>query len=554
MARVWNDMMRQRITRRLLLQGAGGAALGASAIAVVGCGGGNGGGGAATPGTGSPAAQGTPKPGGILHYRQEVGYANFNPFGPGISALVQGLFVGYALYDHLWFVPTDTGEVVPFLGTEFEVSEDGRQITVTMGEAVFWDKPPVNGRDVRASDVKASIERFAEQIPFGFSWLQQVMDHIEAPDERTVVFYQKRPWAWFFTASNAGSPITSSIVPVEIVDDDDTLDTNPIGSGKWMLAGHDAGTNVKIRKFPNWREPGRPYLDGVDFVYAPDDLLAQTAFRAKDLDFIQGLNNIELKDMEDSFGDEIVTSSDLSRSYKCLMLKNEPPFDDPEVRRGINLALNREEIRQVLNLGDGEFCGPVPPAHRKYVLEEDDPDLLEYFRFDPQEAKDVLTAAGFPFDQEFTLKYSNFADAPDLADVVGAQLRAIGMNVNLPGAEDLVAWLSNTLGPGNFQMTSFTHLAYEDPLLPLTFYVAPNQMGYDDADVQAAYDKAAETLDETERIAATKEAQRVLIRKWAPMLNLHSATSFGARWDYLKGTIEGRGSYRLFNSGAWLDK
>lgn len=553
MARVWNEIARQRITRRRLLQGAGGAALGASAIAVVGCGGGKKGGGSATPSGGSPPAEGTPKLGGILKQRQEVGYANFDPFGPGISVLVQGLFAGYALYDHLWFVPTDTGEVVKFLASDIETI-DAQTIRVSMGEAVYWDKPPVNGRDVRASDVKASIDRFAQQIPFGFSWLQQVMDHIETPDERTVVFYQKRPWAWFFTASNAGSPITSSIVPAEIVDDDDTLKTNPIGSGKWMLAGHDAGTNVKLRKFPNWREPGRPYLDGVDFLYAPDDLLAQTAFRAKDIDSIAGLNNIELKDFEDSFGDEIHTSSDLSRSYRCLMLKNEPPFDDPEVRHGINLALNRDEIRQVLDLGDGEFCGPVPPAHKKYVLEEGDPDLQEYFRFDPQEAKDILTAAGFPFDQEFTLKYSNFGDAPALADVIGAQLRAIGLNVNLPGAEDLVAWLSNTLGPGNFQMTSFTHLPYEDPLLPLTFYVAPNQMGYDDPEVQAAYDKAAETLDETERIDATKEAQRVLIRKWAPMLNLESAVSFGARWAYYKGAVTGRGSYGLFNSGAWLDK
>jgi hypothetical protein len=38
------------------------------------------------------------------------------------------------------------------------------------------------------------------------------------------------------------------------------------------------------------------------------------------------------------------------------------------------------------------------------------------------------------------------------------------------------------------------------------------------------------------------------------MLNLHSATSFGARWSYYKGAITGRGSFALFNSGFWLDK
>jgi peptide/nickel transport system substrate-binding protein len=549
---VWNDIARQRITRRRLIQGAGGAALGAASIYAVGCGGGGGDDNNATPGDAPP--EGTPRLGGILHSRQQTGYPNFNPFGPGIAALVQGLFVGFTFYDHLWYVPTDTGETIPFLGTEFEVSEDGTQITVTMGDAVFHDIPPVSGRPVRAGDVKASYERFKEQIPFGFSWLQQILESIEAPDDHTVVFHQNRTWAWFFTSSNAGSPWTSSIVPEEIVGDDDMLNSTPIGSGRWTLAGHDGGTNVRLRKFPNWREPGRPYLDGVDFIYLPEDTLAIANFKAKEIDSIGGLNNVERDDIENSFGDQVVTSSDLGREYRCLMLKNEPPFDDPDVRRGINLALNRDELRQVLNLGDGELCGPLPPAHVKYVLPEDDPDLMEYFRFDPQESKEVLDAAGFPFDQEFTLKYSNFGDAPDLAEVVAAQLRAVGININLPGAEDITAWLSNTLGPGNFQMTSFTHLPYEDPSLPLNFYIEPNQMGYSDPEVQSAFDAAAETLEEAARIEATYEAQRVLIRKYAPMLNLFSPVTHGARWDYYKGTVEGRGSFGLFNSGAWLDK
>jgi ABC-type transport system substrate-binding protein len=552
-ARINDEFMRQRITRRRLIQGAGGTALGAAAIAAVGCGDDGGSGGTRTPGSTAPA-EGTPRLGGILKLRQQVGYPSFNPFGPGINALAQGLFVGFALYDHLFYVPTDTGEVIPFLGTEWEITEDSRDVTVTMGEAVFWDKPPVNGRDVRASDVKASYERFKDQVPLGFSWLQEVLDNIEIPNERTIVFHQNRPWAWFFTSSNAGSPWTSSIIPQEIVDDDDALASDPIGSGKWMLAGHDAGQNVKLRKFPNWREAGRPYLEGVDYLYAPDDTVAQAAFAAKDIDQVLGLNSRELQDFDSRFGDEIVTSSDLSRAYKCLMLKNEPPFDDPEIRRGINLALNRDEFRQVLHLGDGEFCGPLPPAHRTYVLEEDDPDLQEYFRFDPQEARERLDAAGFPFDQEFTLKYSNLSDAPDLADAVAQQLREVDIKINLPGAEDVISWLSNTLGPGDFQMTSFTHLAYEDPSLPLSFYVPPNFMGYDDPDVTEAFNAAAGELDEEARIEATRNAQRVLIEKMSPMLNLYSAITYDARWDYFKGAIDGRGSFGLFNSGAWLDK
>lgn len=529
---------------------AGVAAAGTAGIAWLGCGGADD---DAPPGATPGVDDGTPRPGGIAKLRQTTAYPNFNPFGPGISALTQGLFTGFTIFDHLWYVPTDTGEVIPFLATEIE-TVDAQEIRVTMDEAVFHDRPPVNGRDVRASDVKASVEKFAEQVPFGFSWLQEVFDRIETPDERTVVYFQNRPWAWFFTSSNAGSPITSSILPAETLDREDILNDRPIGSGRWMLDGHDAGTNVRLRKFPNWREPGLPYLDGIDYFFAPDDTLAQSAFAAGDLDNIAGLNRREAEDLERRLGDAIVTSSDLSRSYRCLMLKNEPPFDDPAVRHGINLALDRDQIRQALNLGEGEFSGPLPPAHEAFVLDEDDPDLREYFRHDPNDARARLEAAGFPFDQEFVLKYSNFGDAPDLAAVIGQQLQQVGINVRVPGAEDLTVWLSNTLGPGNFQMTSFTHLAYEDPSLPLSFYVAPNQMGYENPEVEAAFQAAAEELDEEARVEATKEAQRAIIRDWAPMLNLYSARTFTARWSHYKGVVEGRGSFGLFNSRAWLDR
>ena len=547
MARVYDRYLRQRISRRRLLQATGASALGAAGVAVVGCGSGS------PAGTATPFAEGTPQPGGIVHLRQASGYPNFNPFGPGISALVQGLFTGFALYDHLWYVPTDTGEVIPFLADDIETI-DAQTIRVTMKDSVFQDKPPVNGRPVKSTDLKASMEKFQDQIPFGFSWLREVLERIETPDDKTIVFHQNQPWAWFFTASNAGSPWTSSILPEEILDQQDILDNDPIGSGKWMLAGHDGGTNVKLRKFENWREPGLPYLDGVDYIFASDDTLAQTAFAAKDIDRITGLNFIERDELVNRFGDDLRIDSDLSRRYRTLMLKHEPPFDNPQVVHGISLALDREEIKQVLNLGDGELCGPVPPAHERFVLDENDPDLQEYFRHDPADAKKMLEAAAFPFDQEFVLKYWALDQSPDLVAVIASQLREIGINIVLPGAEDLTAWLSNTLGTGNFQMTAFTHLAYEDPSLPLSFYKSPNFMDYENPEVEAAFLAAASEVDEEERIELTKEAQRVIIRNWGPMLNLYSPKTFGATWNYYKGLVLGRGSFGLFNSRAWLDK
>jgi ABC-type transport system substrate-binding protein len=100
-------------------------------------------------------------------------------------------------------------------------------------------------------------------------------------------------------------------------------------------------------------------------------------------------------------GDRIVTSSDLGRDFFCFMLKYEGPFADDRVRRAVNLLIDRDEAIDLLAEGSGVKCGPLPPAHKKYVLPDDDKDLQEYFRTDVAEAKKLLEAASFPFDREF---------------------------------------------------------------------------------------------------------------------------------------------------------
>ena len=562
----WTRFQRERISRRRLLGAAGIGAAGLAIAAACGDGDDGGVGDAATATPGAPGAEETPRAGGILRLRQALAYPNLSPFDPGLGSLSQGLFVGFTIYDHLWYVPTDTGEVVPFLADDIEVI-DAQTIRVHMGEAVFHDLPPVNGRDVRSSDVKASLLRFREVPPVGFSWLQEVFERMDTPDDRTVVYHQNRPWAWFFTASNAGSPISSSILPEEVLDDEEIYSNRPIGSGRWVMTGHDNFTNIRLRKFENWREPGLPLIDGIDYSFISDTALALAALAAKDIDLLGlagfgGVTRIEAESLSDRFGDEIIILSDLSRSYRVLMIKHEGPFRDERVRHGINLAINRDEIRQALNLGDGEFSGPLPPAHTKFALDESDPDLQEYFRHDPADAKAMLAAADFPFDEEIEIKYATSASgiSAQLAQVLQQQFSAVGMNVKVPPGEELIRWLTQTLAPGNFQMTAFTQLPYEDPSLPLSFYLGseaaaqPNFMGYQDDEVDLAILAAAEELDEEQRVEKTKEAQRVIIRKWGPQLTLYSPISFGARWDYVKGVVSGRGSFGLFNSRLWLDK
>src|SRR4029078_13525742 len=121
--------------------------------------------------------------------------------------------------------------------------------------ARFHDKPQVNGRKVDADDVVQSFLRFRDEVGIGLDLTHDIMDNITSPGTNQVKITTKFPWAWIFTSSNAGSPIWSSILPKAILHGyDDLLTRDAIGSGHWLLAGHDNGANIKFRKFPNFRK------------------------------------------------------------------------------------------------------------------------------------------------------------------------------------------------------------------------------------------------------------------------------------------------------------
>ncbi len=561
-----------RFTRRRLLGGVvvGGASL--AAIGVVGCSS------SSKSSSGSPTPQATTKPqdgsqdgtpthvGGTLRIAQNPALPNTNPFGPGILTLVQGLFLGFTVFDHMWYVPTDTGTTELFLATSVE-QPDPLTVIAKLGDATFHNKAPVSGRKVMASDVAASFKRFREETGIGYDWLHNVMDDITGDDStQTVTIKQKMPWAWVFTSSNAGSPITSSIVPQEILHGhDDLLRSDAIGSGQWVFAGSENGANVKLRKFDKFRTfaggkpiAGQPYLDGIDSKLITDPNAALAAFKAGDIDIIGFQSKADAEQTKSQLGDKIVTGSDLGRDMLCLMLRYEDPFKDDRVRHAINLLIDRKEAIQGLEEGSGVPCGPMPPAHRRYVLPDSDPALQDYFKHDVAEAKKLLDAAGFDYNQTHELKHSNRPVDANLAQVLQEQLARGGVQVKLT-QEDLVRWLTTTLNQGQFHMTCFDHLPYEDPDLPLRFFVGgatfgSNFMGYDDPKVDQAILAAAQELDENARIQKVMEAQRVVINAWSPMLNIYSPIGYGGRYAYVKGTINRRGSYGLFNRTTWLDK
>ena len=87
--------------------------------------------------------------------------------------------------------PTDFS-ILPDLAEKWTVSKDGKVYTFALRKGVkFHNKPPVNGREVIAEDVKYSLERFMAKS--GFATRFEPVSAIEAVDKHTVRITLKEP-------------------------------------------------------------------------------------------------------------------------------------------------------------------------------------------------------------------------------------------------------------------------------------------------------------------------------------------------------------------------
>jgi len=135
---------------------------------------------------------------------------------------------------------------------------------------VRWHpKPPVNGRELTADDVKYTYERFLSIKGNGNRPTLEDVDRIEALDRYTVKFTLKEPFAWFLdalrldldVAGRAGSGReVRRLKRAEAV----------IGTGPWMLERYEPNVKLTFVRNPSYFVAGLPYADGVDVAVDAD--------------------------------------------------------------------------------------------------------------------------------------------------------------------------------------------------------------------------------------------------------------------------------------------
>ena len=321
------------------------------------------------------------------------------------------------------------------LAERWEMSPDGKTYTFHLRKGVkFQNKPPVNGRELVAQDVKWTIED--SMVTPGAAFRESFEDNIErieCPDKYTVVFYLKQPWASFLIFM--GNPAVE-ILPHEVKDQNGDFkrwDT-AIGAGPFALEEYVVNVRMVFKKNPTYyrANEGLPYLDKLHYVAISDSSTSLAAFRSEKID-IRGISRVDLASVKGTNPDVYCYETELGPTMLGLTFRSDkPPFNDVRVRQAVSMALDRQAIIDRFYYGYGvDQQGLVNAGSPWYLKDKGECD--KYGKYNTGEAKRLLAEAGYPqgFSTDLNLTSAYGATHIEYAEMWVDALAKIGIKTTL---------------------------------------------------------------------------------------------------------------------------
>jgi peptide/nickel transport system substrate-binding protein len=401
----------------------------------------------------------------------------------------------------------------PWLAERWEIPDPLTYIFHLRPGVRFHDGRPLTSRDVKWT--LDSIISGKVRTPKASAYAP--IDHIDTPDDLTVVIHLKEPFATLLWNLSDGS---IGIVPYGSGED---FNRHPIGSGPFKLVRVSQDKDVVIERNDDyWGQ--RPHVSKVRFLIVPDTTTRALELRKGSADIaINALTADMVVALQKYPGLVIQESPGTIYAYLALNLRD-PILKDVRVRRAIAYAIDRQPIMHYLWRDLVRPASSVlPPESWAY-----DGNVKTY-NYDPQHAKALLDEAGYPEHNgvrfHLTMKTSTEESTRLLAAVLQQQLAKVGIALDIRTYE--YATFYADVQKGAFQMYSLRWIGgNEDPdIFEHVFYSASippkraNRGYYFDPRVDQLIDEGRTETDQNKRKQIYAELQQILARD-LPYINL----------------------------------
>ena len=370
------------------------------------------------------AAIGPPKRGGILRVRG-LDPPHFDPhltLNVRTNATLSFAYSTLVRYKVGADVPPGTFIVEPHLAERWEQPDDTTYV-FHLRQGITWhNKPPVNGRELVAEDVKFTFDRFRAEPANPLRFTLESVERIEVVDRYTVKFLLTEPFVWLVNV--LANPYSTWIIAPEVVQHFGDLKQpeSVIGTGPFLLERYEPNVKTVFKRHPHYFLTDRPSVDGVEWLVLDDPSAALAMYRTGQLDCGPAaqwsVRQQDLDALKQSHPNLVYQDYLSTVTASVLYVRNDlPPFNDVRVRRALSMAIDRQGIIEAVYLRGA----PTPAIARGATQWSLPIDQLgegaRYYQYDPKEARRLLAEAGLAKGLKTSLATTN-GYGPDLLDVV----------------------------------------------------------------------------------------------------------------------------------------
>jgi len=453
--------------------------------------------------------------------------------------------------------------IVPDLATGWSWNEEGTELTFPLHQGVRWhDGKPFTAADVKCTwDLLMGTGSDKLRINPRKSWYSNV-EEVATRGDYEVTFKLKRPQPALITLLASGwSPIYPCHVPAR------DMRQRPIGTGPFKFVEFKPNDSIKLARNPDYWKPGRPYLDGIEYTIMREVAPADLAFFAGKFDVGSpfGVTPPRLNDFKSQAPQAICEMTAVNVPRTMLINPHVAPFDNPELRRAMNLSLDRKAFDDIVNEGKGHIGATMmPPPEGVWGMV---PEMLKTLPgYDPDveknraEAKKIMEKLGYGPNNHLVTKIStrNIPSWRTPAVLISSQLKEIYIDAELD-VVDTTQWYPKVMRKDFTVGAVPIETGVDDP--DQMFYenfvcgAARNYAGYCNAEFDKLVDEQSVQPDPEKRKKIVWQLERMLAEAAVRPVIFYPVGAT-CRQPYVKGlTIMVNSIYNGWRfEDVWLDK
>jgi peptide/nickel transport system substrate-binding protein len=488
------------------------------------------------------------------------------------------------------------------IASEWEFSPDHLTLTLKLRDGVkFHNKAPVNGRALDVEDIEFTWNRYKELGALRSNISNEVNPDapvlgMEFPDASTVVIKIKEPVTyihkWF---ASYGSFTGGMVVMPKEAADQAVLDVRntAIGTGPWVLDKIQTSVGYTFKRNDDYYDDTYAWPDTMEMPILTEHAARIAQFKA---------GNVHMLDLRQAAEDVVPTkkeqpdvnlfAQDFTPRTEVVTfgMEGDSPYKDERVRQAISMMLDRDAmIDAAYNVSGFESDGlPIAVRYNTHIqaewaasgywldpLSSEFGENAKYFKYNLDEAKALLSAAGFPdgftttmrypATQQYTLSRYGEVWAGQLQSLLNVEVDAIQdyTKVYIPDVRDAQGRYEG-LGMHSVTGSTAQRLAPESDLSAqfhpkggVTFHgFGDNAQG--DPTLSAIIEKARTEFDAEAQKKLVHEAQQYLAGKMWALSQPGGANSFILGWPAVQNLFAwsnytwgpaAKWTYRL-----WLDQ